>query len=330
MTNREIKPSKIAAAAGVAIALTLGGAQAFADQVSIDDRILQAFQQIDGRTRSFSETEKASQAELNSLAEQINELIGGIESGGTPADESERASRRQKMAKLTHVAATYLSKAYKLLDGTAEVIGRNLSELAQLAERVRRSEASGKGVEQLQERISRGIAKGKAMRDALAELQTWAAGDPEMAGRVDSLKRLMKVMDRTIDVDRAQLAIRSAQAGGAANQRRLKMIDNKVDALADQYIQVTTEGEALAQLREEVALSVQLGRLDLTNEVAERAMGAGPKEGVRFELPSLLNVTTTLSRLNDLHLTETNDDGGDGLLMKSGKDPFASDGFKNF
>ena len=151
-----------------------------------------------------------------------------------------------------------------------------------------------------------------------------------MAGRVDSLKRLMKVMDRTIDVDRAQLAIRSAQAGGAANQRRLKMIDNKVDALADQYIQVTTEGEALAQLREEVALSVQLGRLDLTNEVAERAMGAGPKEGVRFELPSLLNVTTTLSRLNDLHLTETNDDGGDGLLMKSGKDPFASDGFKNF
>jgi hypothetical protein len=273
---------------------------AVAKQTSLDSRIFEAFKKIDGRTSAHEQDSNVIRKRLGNVSKQIellNEKLAEVDD----SDETIAAKKRRDIrGQLIELSAEYLNQAFKLVDAAAQVVSANLSDLASLADEVRKSGDPRGSVERLKVRIEKNVTAGKSMRLALVELRNWSHQDPNIAGRFQSLKRITMALDGRISVDKARLNGRSKSSPIRAQRDRLAALDRTVDRLGDMYAEVMSERESLIDLRNEVAMSIQLGRLEMTREVAERAIPSlirprDPSLGIK----SLKNVATGIAKLND-------------------------------
>jgi hypothetical protein len=279
-----------------------------AKQTSLDSRIIKAFESIDERTNTHEQDVVAMRARLDNLAitlEDQRKILADLPHD--PGDPQIRKQRRTLHGKIINLSAEYLNQSYKLVDSAAAVISANLSDLAKLSTDIRKSPNANKGALKLQGRIQKNIAAGRSMRNALVRLRSWAKQNPDMAGRFQSLRRITKTLDRRISIDKVRLKSRHTDATGAIRNRRQESLDRTVDRLGDMYAEVAAEKESLKDLRDELAIAIQLGRLEMTQEVAERAI---PKvDSIRApstSVASLKDMASVIGELNSSMVVEAN------------------------
>jgi hypothetical protein len=250
-----------------------GSLAAEAKQTSLDARMFQAFEEIDGRTNAHEKDAVKIRARLDRLAKEIADLRATLTNPPTGgSDEDVRKQRRALHGRMIALSAEYVSQSHKLVDSAATVISENLSDLARIAEEVRNSDDPTGGAKKLQRRIRENVAAGRSMRDALLKIRTWSQLDPNLGRRFQSLQRITRAIDRRISIDKRRLGSQVKDSTGAIRSRRLEALDQTVDRLGDMYAEVMAEKEALKDLRDEVATSIQLGRLELTEDVVRRAI----------------------------------------------------------
>ncbi len=287
-------------ALGILIVVALGPLTADAKQTSLDTRIFEAFERVDGRTSSHKRDASAIRARLDQITVEMeahrNELARLEDETG---DETVRGQRRLVRGKMIKLSAEYLSQSFQLLDSASDLISANLSDLAELAAEVRKSGRESGGVLKLQNRIQQNVSAGQSMRAALVDLKNWARQDPGLVGQFQSLRRIMGSLDRRISVDKARVQGRDTDPTGAVTDRRLDALDQTLDRLGDMYTQVTAEKQALLDMKEELSIAIQLGRLEMTQEVANHAIPNFEVEtGSGVSAGSLDNIASTISDLN--------------------------------
>jgi hypothetical protein len=279
-----------------------------AKQTSLDSRIIQAFENIDQRTNSHEQDVVAMRARLDDLAKRLKALRGKL--ADIPDDNREQSVRKLRRilhGKVINLSAEYLNQSYKLVDSAAAVISANLTDLSKLADAVRKSPDSKNGALLLNERVRKNIEAGRSMRGALLQLRQWAQKNPEMIGRFQSLKRLTQALDRRVSIDKARLKSRNIDATGAIRSKRQDALDRTVDRLGDMYAEVKAEKESLKDLRDELSIAIQLGRMEMTQEIADRAIPRvegfrAPTTGVN----SLKDLATVIGELNTSMIAEAN------------------------
>jgi prefoldin subunit 5 len=285
----------------VIVALTFSWPlSAIAKQTSLDSRIFQAFERIDDRTNAHDNDVVAIKKNLENLSKEMVVLRKRL--AALPKEKNDRESlaiRRSMHGQLINQSAEYLSQSFKLVDSAAAVISANLSDLAKLATEVRKTTDAKGDAEKLRTRIETNVAAGKSMRRALVQLRRWTQQDPALAAKFKSLRRISTVLDRRIGVDKARLNGRQVDGNGAIRNRRLDSLDQSVDRLGDMYTEVIAEKDALKDLRDELAIAIQLGRLEMTQEIASRAIPKvdsiqSSSVGVQ-SLEDMANVITTLN-----------------------------------
>jgi hypothetical protein len=285
----------------VIVALTFSWPlSAIAKQTSLDSRIFHAFERIDDRTNAHDNDVVAIKKNLENLSKEMVVLRKRL--AALPKEKNDRESlaiRRSMHGQLINQSAEYLSQSFKLVDSAAAVISANLSDLAKLAAEVRKTTDAKGDAEKLRTRIETNVAAGKSMRRALVQLRRWTQQDPALAAKFKSLRRISTVLDRRIGVDKARLNGRQVDGNGAIRNRRLDSLDQSVDRLGDMYTEVIAEKDALKDLRDELAIAIQLGRLEMTQEIASRAIPKvdsiqSSSVGVQ-SLEDMANVITTLN-----------------------------------
>lgn len=309
-----------------------GGAAA--KQTSLDSRIFQTFEEIDGRTNAHEQDVVQMRAHLDSLSEQLEEMRVQLANSPPPGDDQEANRKRRVLhGQMINLSAEYLNQAFRLVDSAATVISANLSDLANLANEVRGSEDYKAESTKLQERIRENIAAGRSMRNALLQMKNWAQQDQSLMTKFQGLRRITSAIDRRISVDKARLSGRNIDATGMIQSKRLEALDQTVDQLGDMYAEVMAEKDSLRDLRDEVAMAIQLGRLEMTREVAERAIprvdtSTAPSTGVN----SLQDMAHVFIELNDSLLVEANSPTTEIRGTVSGSSPGGMDigDFSNF
>ena len=316
----------------------IGDGYARAKQTSLDSRIIQAFENIDERTNTHEQDVASMRSRLDNLAvtlEENRKALADLQQD--PSDSQLRKQRRTLHGKILNFSAEYLNQSYKLVDSAAVVISANLTDLAKLAAAVRKSPESKNGAAQLQRRIEKNISAGRSMRNSLVNLRSWAKQNPDMVGRFQSLRRITAALDRRISIDKSRLKSRHMDATGTIRNKRQDALDRTVDRLGDMYAEVAAEKEALKDLRDELSIAIQLGRLEMTQEVAERAI---PKvDSIRAPstgITSLSDMANVIGELNSSMVIEANlpsqEQAGSGSLFgKPGQPrPLKIGGFNNF
>ena len=244
-----------------------------AKQTSLDSQIFQVFERIDDRTNVHEQDIAVARARLDKIGSDIKKLQGKLAALSTGSSDKNLGKARRKLhGQLISMSAEYLSQSFRLVDSAAAVISANLSDLAKLAKDVRKSADPSGGALSLQNRIQQNVAAGQSMRNALIQLRTWAKQDPSMVGRFQSLRRITMALDRRVSVDKTRLKSRHVGSTGAIRNKRLEALDHSVDQLGDMYAEVTAEKDALRDLRDELRMVIQLSRLEMTQEIANRAI----------------------------------------------------------
>jgi prefoldin subunit 5 len=289
---------------GLAFALFVLGTTwappSIAKQTSLDARIFQAFERIDDRTNAHEQDIVSIRDRLDKLSIEMDVLRQKLAT--LPQDEIDQeglALRRSLHGQLINQSAEYLNQSFRLVDSAAAVISANLSDLATLAADVRKTTDAKGDAKKLQARIDTNVAAGRSMRRALVQLRRWTQQDPALAAKFKSLRRISTALDRRIGVDKARLSGRHVDGNGAIRNRRLESLDQSVDHLGDMYTEIMSEKDALRDLRDELAIAIQLGRLEMTQEIAARAIPKvdaiqSPAVGVQ-SLEDMANVITTLN-----------------------------------
>jgi hypothetical protein len=305
-----------------------------AKQTSLDSRIFQAFERIDDRTNTHEQDVVAIQGRLNQLSIEMSSLRQKLaDLPNEPNDKDSLALRRSLHGQLINQSAEYLNQSFKLVDSAAAVISANLSDLASLAAEVRKTTDAKGDVEKLRSRIETNVAAGRSMRQALVQLRSWAQQDPALAAKFQSLRRISTALDRRLGVDKARLNGRHVDGNGAIRNRRLDSLDQSVDRLGDMYTEIMVEKDALRDLRDELAIAIQLGRLEMTQEIAARAIPKvdsiqSPSVGVQSleDMANVINtLNTSLSISDEIPVAQTA-----GTKMTAGLASMEVGGFSNF
>lgn len=335
MTSTRKYGTAVFAAALTLMIIGFGAVAAEAKQTSLDSRIFQAFEKIDGRTNAHEQDVVKMRARIEQLSKDIGKLRD--EMNNLPSDGDQDKLRKRRLAmhgRMINMSAEYLNQSYKLVDSAARVISENLTDLAALASELRKSGDPSGGAIKLKKRIQQNIAAGRSMRNALVQMRNWAKSDPGLVNRFQSLRRITMTLDRRIGIDKARLAGRRIDASGAVRNKRLEALDRTVDRLGDMYAQVTAEKEALKDLRDEVAMAVQLGRLEMTQEVAERAIpNFNSLHAASSRARPLSEMAGVINDLNNSLAVETSNtvvQGADGAAAAVQPGGLEIGGFSNF
>ena len=305
-----------------------------AKQTSLDSQIFQVFERIDGRTNIHEQDVAEARSRLDKVAvdiEKLREKLAALSMD--PTDKEQGKIRRKLHGQMISLSAEYLSQSFKLVDSAAAVISANLSDLAKLSEDVRKSTDPSGGGLKLQNRIKDNVAAGRSMRSALIQLRTWAQQDPSMAGRFQGLRRITMALDRRISVDKTRLKSRHVDSTGAIRNKRLEALDQSVNQLGDMYVEVTAEKDALRDLRDELRTVIQLSRLQLTQQIANRAIPSidgikAPATGVN----SLKDMAVVITDLNNSMIVEATSPEPELFYTSPAEGPAGLEigGFSNF
>ena len=129
----------------------------------MDSRIFDAFKKIDGRTTAHEQDSNVIRKRLGNISRQI-ELMNDQLADVDEKDAAKAAKmRREIRGQLIELSAEYLNQAFKLVDAAAQVISANLSDLALLADEVRKSGDPRGSVERLKKRIKSNVTAGRRM-----------------------------------------------------------------------------------------------------------------------------------------------------------------------
>ncbi len=299
--------------------LAVSGQATAASQRSYEAIITESFEQVDRRSTEHADRTAKAEGELERLRARIRDLEAEFER------EQDPGRRSELRALLTRDYAEYVGTTARILDDAIDVVGKNLVDLQRAGEAMRRSGEAAVSPDDLRRRIERNVAVGKGMRRALEELGRWAREDPALAAPMTRLYKAMRTFDRAITLDKARLGIEGADGGGAA------LVDRMTDALGDAYVALVLGRRALEPVREQVALAVRLGELELAKKAAERAMpGVFGLESVADD-DRMLEILEGVGRLNREALDEM-EVGSERARGRSGARPVIpkTDVFENF
>lgn len=307
-------------------------ASTHAGQMSTDSRLLSIYEQVDDRNRVHAiEAGKAFKG-LEAMELQAKAFEDEIENIPSNLSATEYARREHILtAKLINVNAQIHNKFGKFLDARITVIAANLTDLAGVVKEMQKSGGSTGKTQEIQQRIATNIATGQAMRLAANELRNWAAQDPSMRNRFKSLSRLMKTLDSKISLDKINLAGRQNDILGGRGDRTIATLDAAIDRLADEHVQIMAEKQALSDAREQLDISIRLGRLRVTEAIARRTFPSSGPEGASFStLTSIGMFSDRIAKINERIILEMNETplGDDTLTPVSGG--FGDYEFTNF
>ena len=277
-----------------AAALLLAAVDVAAQQRTLDPELQrEIFSNIDARLQSLEQARAATQPTLERLGSDIAELKAHIDE--LPARDAQRV---KLSAEVTHLIAQFVKEGRQLIDAVIETVGGNLGDLDRLATALRGAAASA-SPETLQHTIDRNVSTGRAMKQALVQLAQWSADDPALKRRFDGLQRILRTLDTRVTTDRR---IANATANPSAQGRHARYadhLDNAIGELSDTYMQLQAERQRLDDLRDEVLVATQIGELEITRIVTERALpGLGSDSTVPVELPGLSAVMDVVVGLN--------------------------------
>ncbi len=302
-----------------------------AKQTSLDRQIFEAFEKIDDRTSAHEDIVVEKRARLEALTTEIARLQESIKQVPDRDDKSALDRRRIVQSQLINASAEYINVAFRLVDSAAHVISANLTDLANLAKELRNAEPGSGRVAEIRQRIAHGVDVGKSVRVALGELRNWTQQDPTLAARFTSLKRIAAALDRRISIDKARLHGRGADDTGRIHDKRLDSIDRSIDRLSDMYTEVVAEKEAIVDLRDEVAMAIQLGRLEMTRQIAETAIPSlSSQKSPAQDLTTLRDVANGIAKLNNSIAAETSIQEPPGVNPKTKMSRLSLGSFKNF
>jgi hypothetical protein len=205
-----------------------------------------------------------------------------------------REQRRLHHAKLIESTAQWLNRSFKHADSAANVISANLSELVELAKVIPNSLDAQKSAIEIENRIRQNIDAGHSMREALVQIRDWSQQYPDMAERFQSLQRITLALDRKITIDKKRLGGRRFNHEGIVASRHEEALDRTMTRLADAYAEVDATKLVLEVLREDLEVAIHLSRMEMTQEVALRAI---PQVG-HMRLPT--NGVGTLPEMTDI------------------------------
>ena len=277
-----------------AAALLLAAAGAAAQQRTLDPELQEEiFSNIDARLQSLEQTRAAAQPALERLASRIADHKAGLDDFG-PRDPQ----RVALTAEITHLTAMFIQEGRGLVDAAIEAVGGNLHDLDRLSRGLRGAAASA-SPETLRHTIERNVATGRAMQRALIELARWSGDDPELKRNFAGLQRVLRTLDNRITTDRRIVGAAGAASAQGRHVRYADYLDNAIDELADTHMRLEAERQRLDELRDEVLIATQIGELEMTRIIAERALpGLGSNSAVTAELPNLTAVMDTVASLN--------------------------------
>lgn len=287
----------------------------FADQVSIDSRITAAFEEIDSRTSAHEFDASELRVKLERIEVEMNQLSSELKKN---LSENNVKIERQRLiqSQLVNLSAEYIHTSFKIVDSASDVISKNLTDLASLSSEIRKSGRPNQSTKKLAKRINDNVTVGRIMRNSLTQIRDWSKSDPNLASRFNSLRLIMKAQDRRITIDKARLKGHRLNRDGSVFDRRLVAIDRTVDELGDIYAELIAEKSALKDLRDEVGLAVQLGRLEMTRETVQRAIPKFISGTLNKSNPKTLsNIADRISIVNDSLISQTS-----GLDIKKSKD----------
>jgi len=317
----------------VASVLTIGIviSSASARQTSLDQQIFEAFEKIDDRTSAHEDTVVEKRARLEALTTEIDRLQSEIDKNMDGDTKVAKNRRRIVQSQLINASAEYINVAFRLVDSAAHVISANLTDLANLAQELRNAEPGSGRVVEIRRRIDHGVRVGKSVRVALGELRSWTQQDPTLAARFSSLKRIAAALDRRISIDKARLQGRGSDANGRILDKRLDSIHRSIDRLSDMYTEVVAEKEAIVDLRDEVAMAIQLGRLEMTRQIAETAIPSlSTRKSPAQDMTTLRDVADGIAKLNNSIATEAEVADASTVNPKTKVSRLSLGNFKNF
>ena len=298
-------------------------ASVHAKQVSTDSRLLMIYKEVDDRNREHATVVAEALRGLETLKEQAKKLEDEVKALPDSLSASEHTRREHVLtARLTNVNAQLYNKLGRLLDTRAAVIEANLTDLAQVVREMQKSGGSIGRAEELEKRIEKNVSTGQAMRFAATELRSWSQQDSSMRSKFKSLSRLMSTLDRKVSRDKMRLAARRKNALAGRGDRTVATLNVAIDRLADRHVEIMVEKQALRDVREELDLSIRLGRFRVTEEIASKTLpGGGSEDSSISGLPSIGKFTESIARINDRIILETNEplsDGGNGTPVPGG------------
>lgn len=293
-------PSLVLAAALLLLSIAFP-MQTLAKQESTDARLLKVFRDVDDRALTLQKKSKRVLGDLEQINKEIDaqeQERAGLASSGLSEDE-----RTKREHVLTAKIIAKNSRIYKILakhfDDRAALVSKNLEDLGKVVKEIQRSGRSGGGTKALQVRIDKNVATGRAMRGSLRELQNWAAQNPRLATKSQSLRRLMKTLDRKISLDKVRLSAQGRGALSAHGNRTVDVLNGALDRLADQYAEIATEKVALQGAREELRVAVEISRLRVTERIARKSLPGSTGGGGMPPLLGIVRFTEKIGTIND-------------------------------
>ena len=112
----------------------------------------ETYKKIDGRTSMHETDANAIREKLGEISQSIEDLHKRLVEVDDPNENVAAKQRRMIRGELTELSAQYLNTAFKLVDKAAHLISANFSDLAALADEVRKSGDPRGSVEQLKTR----------------------------------------------------------------------------------------------------------------------------------------------------------------------------------
>ncbi len=277
---------------------------AVAKQTSLDARIIDAFNKIDKRTSIHRDDYMAAQARTKDLEKKITEAKIEFEKlSNERISQKQGKQKRILHAKIIDLSSKYLREKVQLVESAANVIAQNLTELSTLSNDMDSIKMQKMG-ERIKIRIKENIRIGKSIRNALKLSKEFAQSNPEMAKKFNDLNRIAKSLDRTVTIDRAQTDKDHSGTVSSMRDKRRIALDTTINKLSNMYTQVMVEKSALEDLRKELWVAVQMGRLAITEEITAAAIPETSGLGISDEDNSIIGLSKMMGDLNERMLDD--------------------------
>ena len=308
-------------------------APVYAEQRSLDLQISKTYDSIDTRIRAYEGSAKQIRdrmedmaADIQALAVEFKDLKGGPDTAAT------RNARRSLNAQATEKMARYVAAGTELLNQLNDLVSSNMQSLSDLAGQVRRSKLGKQQVARLETQIAKNRKIGQSMRQVLAEVKAAVGNNPAMLRHALSLNKTMHRLDSQIAGDKVRLSNRAQEVHHIGQSRLLDAIDRTLNDLEDTYTSVLHEQAVLKDVKDQLKLTVNLGELEMTNEVLARVRPltisqSGEVGAIVPRLNDMLSAVMNLSdRLLPAAVPEVGGEGGGSVDV----DTLISSEFKNF
>lgn len=275
--------------------LAPSGASAQQRSIQLQVDISKAFEDVERNKAGFDAAVMPARKRLEDLAKKSAEFSRRMDSIPSGLAEEERLKRlRELHAQAVQTHAEYLKEASTIVNEASKLIAGNMAALDGLARRLADARHGSPDAEAIRKRIAAQTETGRQIVRELHAIRQMAAQDPALARRVNSLIASAGAIDRSITAQKLRLEANAFDGIVEDSGRVAGMVQAAVGELADMYTALEADKNLLHELKEEVELAVNLGLLDLTQEVVHKSLPTLAVPGSESVVPGLNDVIAAM------------------------------------